>query len=71
MKKMSAEARERLNAEVTELKTRLGKLKKFLMERKSEDEDLDIRLLRRQAKVMSEYADILDTRIKLDDAKTE
>ncbi len=71
MKKMSAEARERLNAEVTELKTRLGKLKKFLMEHKSEEEDLDIRLLRRQAKVMSEYADILDTRIKLDDAKTE
>lgn len=71
MKKMSAEARERLNAEVTELKTRLGKLKKFLIEHKSEEEDLDIRLLRRQAKVMSEYADILDTRIKLDDAKTE
>ena len=71
MKKMSAEARERLNAEVTELKTRHGKLKKFLIEHKSEEEDLDIRLLCRQAKVMSEYADILDTRIKLDDAKTE
>lgn len=71
MRKMSAEARERLNAEVTELKTRHGKLKKFLMEHKSDEEDLDIRLLRRQAKVMSEYADILDTRIKLDDAKTE
>ena len=70
MKKMTQECNQRLKNEFMELESKRLKLRQFL-EKVGDSADLDVKLLRKQAQVMSDYALILETRIKLDDGKKE
>ena len=70
MKKMTPECNQRLKNEFMELESKRLKLRQFL-EKVGDSADLDMKLLRKQAQVMSDYALILEARIKLDDGKRE
>lgn len=70
MKKMTPECNQRLKNEFMELESKRLKLRQFL-EKVGDSADLDVKLLRKQAQVMADYALILETRIKLDDGKKE
>lgn len=70
MKKMTPECNQRLKNEFMELEAKRLKLRQFL-EKVGDSSDLDVKLLRKQAQVMADYALILETRIKLDDGKRE
>lgn len=68
MKKMTPESNQRLKNEFMELESKRLKLCQFL-EKVGDSADFDVKLLRKQAQVMADYALILETRIKLDDGK--
>lgn len=70
MKKLNPESRHRLTNEFMELEAKRLKLMQFL-EKAGASSDLDVKLLRKQADVMADYAVILEARIKLDEAKKE
>ena len=70
MKKMTTECNQRLKNEFMELEAKRLKLRQFL-EKVGDSADLDVKLLRKQAQVMADYALILEARIKLDDGKKE
>ena len=70
MKKMTPECNQRLKNEFMELESKRLKLRQFL-EKVGNSADLDVKLLRKQAQVMADYALILEARIKLDDGKKE
>lgn len=70
MKKMTPECNQRLKNEFMELESKRLKLRQFL-EKVGDSSDLDVKLLRKQAQVMADYALILEARIKLDDGKKE
>ena len=70
MKKMTPESNLRLKNEFMELESKRLKLRQFL-EKVGDSADLDVKLLRKQAQVMADYALILEARIKLDDGKKE
>ena len=70
MKKMTPECNQRLKNEFMELESKRLKLRQFL-EKVGDSADLDVKLLRKQAQVMADYALILEARIKLDDGKKE
>ena len=70
MKKMTTECNQRLKNEFMELESKRLKLRQFL-EKVGDSADLDVKLLRKQAQVMADYALILEARIKLDDGKKE
>ena len=70
MKKMTPESNQRLKNEFMELEAKRLKLRQFL-EKVGDSADFDVKLLRKQAQVMADYALILETRIKLDDGKME
>ncbi len=70
MKKMTTESNQRLKNEFMELEAKRLKLRQFL-EKVGDSADLDVKLLRKQAQVMADYALILEARIKLDDGKKE
>ena len=68
MKRMTDEVKGRLVAELSELTDRHAKLAAFLAKHADSD-DLDIRLLRKQAAVMADYAEVLEVRLRLNEAK--
>lgn len=70
MKKMTPECNQRLKNEFMELESKRLKLRQFL-EKVGDSADLDVKILRKQAQVMADYALILEARIKLDDGKKE
>ena len=70
MKKMTPESNQRLKNEFMELESKRLKLRQFL-EKIGDSSDFDVKLLRKQAQVMADYALILEARIKLDDGKKE
>lgn len=70
MKKMTPECNQRLKNEFMELESKRLKLRQFL-DKVGDSSDLDVKILRKQAQVMADYALILEMRIKLDDGKKE
>ena len=70
MKKMTPESNQRLKNEFMGIEAKRLKLRQFL-EKVGDSADLDVKILRKQAQVMADYALILEARIKLDEGKKE